>query len=405
MASLTATDIADVLKELYPNGAKDLNYRPSAFMEVIKTNTEAYGELIKVPLVYGRPQGRSAAFATAQSNQTAGKYEAFDVTLVSDYATASITGEAIDKSKKDKGSLVNALKAEMDGALSQLKRSAAHAIFRNGGGALGVISTGSTVGSAVITLSTIEDIVFFEIGQVLNVASTDGTSGAIRSGTVTVSAIDRDAGTVTATGNWTAGVAAVATGDSIFVNGDFGVKMKGLDAWVPATAPSSTAFFGVDRSVDTSRLGGVRYDGAAQSIEEALLDGIERVVRNGGMPDLVVVHPRQFTNLSKALGSKAVYDKRGSADGRFGFRTLKVDCAVGSIDIMADLNCQMAAAWVLQTDTWELYSIGDVPRMLDTDGLPYLRTASADAIELRCVYRAQLACKAPGFNGRTTLAT
>jgi hypothetical protein len=36
---------------------------------------------------------------------------------------------------------------------------------------------------------------------------------------------------------------------------------------------SSDSFWGVDRSADVTRLGGVRFNGASESIEEALIDG------------------------------------------------------------------------------------------------------------------------------------
>jgi len=34
-----------------------------------------------------------------------------------------------------------------------------------------------------------------------------------------------------------------------------------------------------------------------------------------------------------------------------------------------------------------------------------LRESSADSVEIRCGYYAQLGCRAPGFNARVTLAS
>ena len=405
MAALDLTAITPVLKEIYPDGAPpQLVYKNNPFFAMVPKFKEAYGESYKVPLIYGNPQGRSATFATAQTNQTAGKYGAFDVTVVSDYATAQITGEVIDKTRNDKGAFVRAVKSEMDGALNQLTRSIAHSLYNNGGGAIGQIATTATVASATLILSNPEDVVHFEIGQVIAAASTDGTSGSLRTGTATISAIDRSAGTITtAGGNWSTQITSLATSDYLFVSGDFGGKAKGLNAWCPSSAPSSTSFFGMDRSVDTDRLGGIRYDGSSQAIEEALQDGCERAARGGGQPDIIFCHPKQVANLSKALGSKAMYDKRYSDVGNIGFRTIKIDTPVGTVDVVPDINCQPAVAWGLQMDTWVLISLGDTPKMLDDDGMAMLRTASSDAVELRCVSRHQLACRAPGFNVRIAL--
>lgn len=403
MAALTISDITPLLKELYPDGApEDANYKSAPFYAMVPKFQEAYGELYKVPLIYGRPQGRSATFATAQTNQTAGKYTAFDVSLVSDYATAQITGESIDKTKKDKGAFVQALKAEMDGALGQLKRSLVHGLYRNGGGAIGQVGA-YTATATTLTLSNVEDVVFFEVGQVIVADTTDGTSGSVNAGSATLSAVNRSTGVLTASAAWDTGIASIAVNDYLFVQGDFGAKVKGLDAWIPSSAPSSTSFFGVDRSVDTDRLGGVRYDGSSQAIEEALQDGIERCARNGGNPDVIFMHPKQLSNLIKAMGSKAVYDMRYSDSGKIGFRSVKVDTPVGTLDIVPDINCQHNVAWGLQMDTWVLLSIGSTPKMLDDDGNAMLRAASSDAVELRCVYRAQLGCRAPGYNVRITL--
>jgi hypothetical protein len=71
-------------------------------------------------------------------------------------------------------------------------------------------------GGTVIKLTSAADAANFTAGDVLKIsAQTDGTS--LRTGTVEVDSVDTGAGTVTATGNWTAGVAAVAYGDSIYI--------------------------------------------------------------------------------------------------------------------------------------------------------------------------------------------
>ena len=56
--------------------------------------------------------------------------------------------------------------------------------------------------------------------------------------------------------------------------------------------------------------------------------------------------------------------------------------------------------WTLSMDSWKLYSMGDLVRLLDDDGMPYLRQNLADGVEIRVVSRPQLGCSAPGHNGR-----
>jgi hypothetical protein len=53
---------------------------------------------------------------------------------------------------------------------------------------------------------------------------------------------------------------------------------------------------------------------------------------------------------------------------------------------------------MLQLDVWKLYSLGKCPRILDSDGLKMLRESSADAVQVRVGYYAQVGCRAPGWN-------
>ena len=59
---------------------------------------------------------------------------------------------------------------------------------------------------------------------------------------------------------------------------------------------------------------------------------------------------------------------------------------------------------MLTKDTWKLYSLGAAPKILDSDGLKMLREASADSVEVRVGYYAQLGSNAPGFNGIVKLS-
>lgn len=403
MAAVTATDLLPVLKEIYPNGVpKEVIYANSPTLALLPKDTEeAYGEHIKVPLLFADPQGTSATFSDAQTNTTAQKYKAFELDTIDYYGVYQITGRAIDKSKKDRGSFVRGLKTGMDGVMRSVKRRLSHNLFRNHGGALGRLAASSAISSAVATLATARDTRFFEPGMVLKASTADGTSGAVESGSVTVLSVQRAAGTVTATAGWAAGIATIADSMYLFKIGDFGLMMRGFDAWLPATAPTGgDSFFGVDRSTDATRLAGVIGDLSAMPIEEALPDALTRVSDEGGHPDLIVLNSTNWTALAKALGTKKEYGERSAYDAEISFKTIKVMGPAGECDVVMDPESQSDVMWVFQTDTWKVYSMGDLVRVLDDDGLPYLRQASADGVELRVVTRPQLGCVAPGWNGR-----
>jgi hypothetical protein len=111
----------------------------------------------------------------------------------------------------------------------------------------------------------------------------------------------------------------------------------------------------------------------------------------------------KFAELEKALGSKVQY-VNVQASAEIGFRGMLINGPRGVIKVVPDQNCPNNKAYMLQMDTWKLYSLGKAPKIIDSDGLKMLRESSADAVEVRVGYYAQLGCKAPGYNAAVTLS-
>lgn len=404
MAGTTAATLNAVLKTQYTQKKVNLlTYKNNPWYAMIPKRTDFVGANKVVALRNGAPQGRGAAFGVGLGNISASVYNKFTVTRVSDYAFAQITTEAIRASKNDAGSLVDALKAEVDGAIYTCMRSLAVAMHRNGGGVRGQIASGQ--GTPTITLLVVTDVTNFEVGMVLNSSATDGTTGAKRTGTVTLTAIDRTLGTLTASGNWTTGIPTAAANDYIFQNGDFEATnsmVKGLAGWLPLVAPvGGDNFFGLDRSSDVTRLSGVRYTaGSGGPIEEILIDTAALIVREGGAPDTAIMNPLDVASFVKALGTKVLYDRTKSFDEPdVGFKCVKVIGPMGDIDVVADVNCPKGLGYMLQKDTWCLESLGAAPGILDDDGNRILRDALTDSYIARIGYYGNTTCTAPGWNG------
>ena len=413
MASLNTTALNAVLKTQYTQKKVNLlTYERNPFYAAISKRQDFVGANKVVAIRNGTPQGRgagTAGFTAGLANMSASVYNKYTVTRISDYAFAQITTEAIRASKNDAGSLVDGLKREVDGAIYTCMRSLAIGMYGNSGGARGKISAASSVGTPTITLADITQVVNFEVGMVLNLSATDGTTGAKRVGTVTLIGVDRILGTLTASGNWTAGIAAAAAGDFIFQNGDFEATkslLSGLGAWIPTTAPTGgDNFFGLDRSTDVTRLSGIRYSaGSGGPIEESLIDTAALVVREGGMPSHVFMNPLDYAALVKALGSKVLYDRAKSFDEPdIGFKAVSLMGPSGPISVIGDLNCPKGFAYMLQLDTWALESLGVAPGILDDDGNRILRDATTDSYIVRVGYFANMTCVAPGWNAVITL--
>jgi hypothetical protein len=400
VSSQSVHNFAAALKQHYTNERiENMVYKDNPFLAMVSKYEQFGGENLKLPIKWGNPQGRSADFTLAQANKYASSISAFLLTRQQDYSLASINNQVLEASKGNANAFMEAATTEIDGAIESASRSLAIGLFGDGSGALGQVTTGGTVTS--FTLVQIDDVTNFEVGMVLQFNPTKtGVSGTLAPSSTTgllVSAVNRDTGVITHASG------AIITNDYIYQIGDYDAKIKGLDAWVPSTAPTSTTFFSVDRSVDPTRLGGIRFNGASLPLEEALIGAASRAAREGGKPDVCFVNYSNFADLEKALGSKVSYiDEK--INPQIGFRGILIHGPRGPIKVIPDQNCPKNVAYMLDMSMWKLYSLGKAPKILDSDGLRFLRESAADAVEVRIGYYAQLGCRGPGYNVRIALS-
>jgi hypothetical protein len=397
------TTAVELTKRLYPDGLEALLYKKSPAYALLKKWKSFGGEGKFLVWHYGSSAGASVAFATAQANKSNTALKRPFITRSKEYALASMDGEAMEATEGDKYAVAELFNHAMEDALYNVNRSLALGMFGNGGGARGKLASGSVAG-ATLTLANASMSKGFEKGMWLQASADDGTTGAVRAGRVQVLSVDRVAGTITATGNWNAGIAAIVNTDYLFREGDFGGVIKGFAAWLPTTAPTGgDSFFGVDRSSDPVRLAGVRYAPASGNYEEILIDAAQLVSDQGdGSPDTVFMNPIDWGNLVKEVGSKRVINVETDKP-TIGFEGLALEGGPGTMRIIKEPNCPRFKAFMLELDTWEIWSLKDVPRILERDGNRTLREATADADELRVGGYLQMVCKAPGRNAVITL--
>ena len=388
------TTFAAALKQHYTDEKiENMVYKDNPFLAMLSKYEDFGGENLKLPVKYGIPMGRSATFADAVSNKTASQLKAFLLTRKADYAIASIANETIEASKGNANAFIEAATFEIDGAIEAATRSLAVSLYGDGSGSIGVVGAlaTTTASNDTVTLATIQDITNFEVGMQLNF----GTATTNKK----IDSINRDTGVFILDA-----ASGATTTEAIYVDGDKDAMLTGLGGWLPSTAPGSTdSFFGVNRSSDSTRLGGIRFDGSSLPLEEALIGAAARVAREGGKPDVCFVNYNNFADLEKALGSKVSYvDVKVNPE--IGFRGILIHGPRGPIKVVPDQNCPNGVAYMLQMDVWKLYSLGKAPKILDSDGLKFLRESTADAVEARIGYYAQLGCRAPGFNVRVALS-
>lgn len=390
MATLNMTTFDAALKVRYTDQKiQDMVYADAVALAMVPKKESGGGKYEVIPLKYGNVVGSSATFATAQGNKGSSLLTDFAVTRIKHYTLADIDNEVVLASKGMANAFMEAAEYEIDSAIATEGRDLAISLYGDGSGALAQVDS---VNSQVITLKNPSDVVNFEVGRVL-VAYTAKSGGSQHDSTFTISKIDRILGKLTVVGT----ITHVVQDDWLFFEGDRGLKLAGFGAWLPDTAPTTgDNFFGVDRSVDVTRLSGLREDYSNAVLEEAIIDAANLVAREGGKPDTLFVSFEKYGDLVKSLGSKVQY--LDAKVGTIGFAGVQLTGPKGIIKVLPDQNCPTNRGYLLTMKTWQLISLGKAPQILMQDGLRAARNASSDSVEVRIGHYSNLACFAPGWN-------
>jgi hypothetical protein len=418
------------LKELYVDDKdymKNIVYSKNPELAMIPKNESPdgfAGKYIPVPLEYGNPQGRAHVFANAQNQQTASDVISYFVFAVQDYQLVTITNLLMEQTKSNAGAFVDEASRTMDNGFRNLSNNMAFELFYGGTASRGQISAAGTSYSApnlTLTLANPQNVVQFEVGMTLQASLTDGgaadqnTPGTIDA--IQLISVNRNTGALVGTVVQGAPQTSWAAGDFLQVLGDIGIGgsttiagmlgLSGYAAWVPSIDPPSTDnFWGVNRSADPTRLGGLRYDASAQSIAEGITNALALANREGASPDLITLDFQSYASLVNELGAKVQYVQLEHDEVEVAFEAIHFHSAYGKIPVLADRSAQAQNAWVKTVDTWKLRTLGKAPHVLTygMEGLEGLRVGTADALEIRIAYYGNVICSAPGYNMQVKLS-
>src|SRR5215831_1541836 len=405
MASVGLTEYANMLKILYPDGeVQNAALHDTVFAKRVNKVNDFYGDSIKWPLPYANGAGRSAVFATAQSNASAPLYAGWQLRRKRDYVVWQIDLETLHASEKDRGAFAAAQKNLADMHLAEIGRSFSVGLYGSSGGGIGQIAVGG-ISSATATLTYPHDTRNFYKGQKIDVSAANDSTAAARAGSpLTVLSVSYAAGTVTFTAGIVATVAGAIPGDYFIQQGDEAAKISGLSGWVPLAAPSATTWQGVDRTADPERLAGWRVNNPNGDPGENLITLGEYVaIGSPGPNQIVLINPANYGTLLKYLSSKIIYQRTGTQDsqGRFmiGGTGVVVALSSGIAEIVVDPDCPGGVGWLLDEDTWQFHSLREVPHLVAEDGRDSLRGATSDTIEVRARYWGDMLCTNPHRNG------
>lgn len=404
MTAVAQSDLAALLKEMYPYGLESIMYEGCVLAGLLNKKNDFIGEAIKIPVKYGPGHKVSASFSEAQTNTGPSRREAFLLTTSYPlYGVVQIERQAI-KRCRDAGAVKSVVQDESDSVLYGMRLQLGSILYGDGTAALGTIASGGTTTS--LTLTDPDDCVNFEVGMRIQ----GSTAGVLTAGsTQTITDINRITGVLTID----AGDAGLANGDTISVQGNSASGVaSGLGSWVPASDPSATTFRGVDRTSDIVRLSGVRLTASAgqdATIARALTRLVNTVGKFGGKPDTVLVGSRAFLQLVNEMEDKTEIMKHAkNSDGteaKVGYSGISIVCGKHRVSVFEDHFCPSDTAWCLTLNTWDVHAVpGGWPGLIDHDGNSNLRMPTSDAFEWRYVADWDLSCCAPGHNGRMDLS-
>lgn len=396
MGAVDNTSFGNLLKTLFPDervvNEAMLNKK---WLSRCKKKGGFGGDSMKVPVDTGNPQGRSATFLKAKTNRSASTNYRWTITRAKDYGFIEYDGETLAASEGHENAFVEAVEHDGKMLIDELSKSLQIALYGTGSGSIGQVAAGG-ISAAVVTLTNKYDTLKFGKNMVVAFDTVDG-GGTINSGTLTVLKKDFSAGTVTFTQNVTVGIASAAPGDFIFVDGDYDLKVKGLEGWLPQTV-TSTSWFGVDRTEDPEALAGWRITDNTIPLEESFLTMISRLTMAGGSPNLALMTPATLADLVKGLSSKIM---RKGDGGPMAIGASKVVAMLdgAEVELVSDTLCPANRVFVLQEDTWTFHHLRALPHIVADDGKQSDRMADSDGVEMRCRYFGQLVCRAPIRNG------
>lgn len=409
MGASTLTTFDALMKRRYPQSrVNDLTLAERPLLAMLTKDPSFSGSAMSIPLIQTNPQGVAALdLNTAQTNATNVVPKNFLITVGDYFGSVSIGSKVILASRDNPGAFLSNQKVEMDGVINTCSDSLHKHVWGNGGGALG---QRKSISSNTVTLTDPSTVYAFDEGMTV-VASGDGDGSAgtetLRTGSTTVASKDPENGTITLTN--AGSITLFADNDYLFRQGDFlgtsgaGI-IKGVQAYIVASSASVPTLFGMTRTSNPIKLAGCRIgssDLTGRTTEERIKKLGARMTGYYKMKmfDKGFLNPEDWQDLEISLNARGIRPTQDEST-KFGFMSLKVTAGGQTVDIISDFACPKGTFFGLRMGTWKLWSMLDLVHTVNGDGLTLLRKGTTNDYEFRVESFPQLACDAPGWNGR-----
>lgn len=383
-ATLVGSDLNTALRVLYEDNSTDPTLKVHKLLSWMDYADKEWCDNEKrLPVKTGNHRGTRTTYtaaAAATVAATAGgftlaKVELFDAPKVGMALVEGAMSKQADRFFKMITDVIDQAKnSQLDVLGRNVYRSQYGVFSRVTSGTSSPITVGD--GSGVVYA---QDIYSVEVGDTIT-ASANADMSSPKSGTGLVTAVDKIAGTITYTGT----ITSLAVGDYLAIDGVVAVA-SGLLTWSPATNLPTDTLFGLARSGKTYTHG--RY----LNLTGESADGVwERVASQmqfmATKPDIFAANPEDMANFKIASASK-----RQITGNKYDFGMEVTE--VCGLPVLEDPDCPRGYIFGVPK-SYGIHSLGDVPKIVDADGVTLLRIA-ADSCEARIVSRFQYAPEDP----------
>ncbi len=413
----TLTTFAALLKEQYVDSdrVEELAYPENPLFAMLEKrgDTGMVGSQLAVPILYTNPQGIGGVFSTAQTNATNTSSAKFAVVAGDYFGVVLIGDKVLAASRTNGGAELQNKMVEIDGLYEGAGENLSIYSWGNGGNALGQISVIQNTNDVILVAP--EQIAQFEVGMTVTASANDGsdTSHTQRTGSATITAINRATGLLTL--NTVAGITSLAAGDYLFRQSDFfgdqGITViKGVQSFVTPndTPPALWGISSGTRATDPQRFAGCRIPSSlvqGKTFEERIKILFAQMTGRfkAKAPTAGWMHPEDFQVLETLMTARGLRPLEQD-NTKFGFAKIDVMTGSGRVPIYTDRHCPRGTFFAFRMEDWWISSMGKLMAPQNGDGVgEILRKATSTDYEFRLISYPLLACRAPKNSGRVSL--
>lgn len=319
-----------------------------------------------------------------------------------------VTFDGLLLNKSSLSTIIDVKKTETEGVATNMLDSLEFQLWNDGSGNRGQIDVlGGSEAERLLTLKTVDQVYNLPVGtHFFGSTSSTGSGGTDHSDVYKVTKSDPMNKQITAAQITNTGGQELTDEDYLYSVGSKGLHMPGIPSFIPSSDPSDT-LFGVTRTGTGPSTSGWRFS-FVNSIQETVQRAFTvmgRWVNKAASNFSVCLSPGDWFLLSQELEGKVIYDP--TAMQRFGTEGIIVRTPFGPITCIAIPQMKDGRGWILDWTTWTLYTLGNLPHVIDDDGKAMQRLApgdpagnnlNGDGVEMRYRIWKVLLCDMPMSN-------